>query len=243
MKPYELFWKNSGETPLEALGRFRVRFPEYAAEKLSYAGRLDPLAEGELLILIGETNKKREQYLGFDKEYEFTVLFGVSTDTHDLLGMVESVQVPQTEISIASSRYIGENLLPYPAYSSKTVEGKPLFAWAREGKLKEIVVPQQHSRIVSLEETSRGEISSNELLIQLEKIVAQVSGDFRQEKIIKKWKEALSFEQDAFPLVSFRARVGSGTYIRSLVHLMGKEISVPSLAYAIRRTRIFIEQR
>ena len=49
-------YKNKGETPLQALSRLRKEKPELEKETLSYAGRLDPLAEGLMLVLIGDAN-------------------------------------------------------------------------------------------------------------------------------------------------------------------------------------------
>ncbi len=75
-----LTYKQWGETPLEALERVRLENPHVKNIPLSYAGRLDPLAEGVLLVLCGEANKSRSEYLGMDKEYECEVLFGIKTD-------------------------------------------------------------------------------------------------------------------------------------------------------------------
>ena len=77
-------YKNLGETPLERLERLRTQKPLYEREVLSYAGRLDPMAEGVMLCLVGQANKRREQYLDLSKEYTIAVLFGVSTDTYDV---------------------------------------------------------------------------------------------------------------------------------------------------------------
>jgi tRNA U55 pseudouridine synthase TruB len=52
-------YKNPGETPLERLDRFRGEHLEYKDEKLSYVGRLDPLAEGVMLVVIGDENQNR----------------------------------------------------------------------------------------------------------------------------------------------------------------------------------------
>ena len=46
------FQKQVGETPLEMLDRLRIEQPSLRDEKLSYAGRLDPMAEGEMLFLL-----------------------------------------------------------------------------------------------------------------------------------------------------------------------------------------------
>src|SRR5690606_34034568 len=80
-------YKNLGETPLECIERFRAEHPEYAETKMTYLGRLDPMAEGLLLVLAGNT-KDREKYLALDKTYEFEVLWSFETDTYDTLGLV-----------------------------------------------------------------------------------------------------------------------------------------------------------
>jgi tRNA U55 pseudouridine synthase TruB len=82
-------WKEIGETPLEVLENFKEENPKYKNEKFAYAGRLDPMAEGKLLVLVGDTCKEREKYLNLDKEYEFEILLGFKSDTKDLLGMAE----------------------------------------------------------------------------------------------------------------------------------------------------------
>ena len=81
--------KKSGETPLECINRFKVNNPEYKNDKMTYAGRLDPLASGVLLVLVGEECKNKEEYLKLDKEYELTILFGFKTDSFDILGMID----------------------------------------------------------------------------------------------------------------------------------------------------------
>ena len=81
-------YKQLGETPRERLERLRVQKPHYEHEVLSYAGRLDPMAEGVMLCLVGSANKRREAYLELSKEYVLDILFGFSTDTYDVLGRV-----------------------------------------------------------------------------------------------------------------------------------------------------------
>ena len=58
MKKILKLYKKEGETPLEAIERFRRKNPEYRNEKMTYAGRLDPMAEGVLLVLAGNECKK-----------------------------------------------------------------------------------------------------------------------------------------------------------------------------------------
>ena len=89
MKNVLNLYKQVGITPLQLIKKFVRSNPEYKDEKLGYAGRLDPMAEGVMIILVGDENKKREKYLDLNKKYEVGILFGVSTDTHDVLGLIE----------------------------------------------------------------------------------------------------------------------------------------------------------
>lgn len=81
--------KKMSQTPLEAIEEWRVGKPEFKNVKLSYAGRLDPLAVGKLIILVGEENKNRKEYERMDKEYYYEVLLGFNTDTFDVLGITQ----------------------------------------------------------------------------------------------------------------------------------------------------------
>ena len=140
-------YKRLGETPRERLERLRTQKPHYEHEVLSYAGRLDPMAEGVLLCLVGSANKRREAYLDMSKEYTLDVLFGFSTDTYDVLGRVMETATPQAfraknakKVSMNSAAVCSAQ--EYPPYSSKTVEGKSLFEWAREGVIGTFVACQ-----------------------------------------------------------------------------------------------------
>jgi tRNA U55 pseudouridine synthase TruB len=41
-----------------------------------------------------------------------------------------------------------------------------------------------------------------------------------------------------FFVANFVARVSSGTYIRSIANMLGERISIPSLAFSIKRTKV-----
>jgi len=85
MKKTINLYKPVGMTPLQAVEKLREKNTVYNGKKMSYAGRLDPMAEGVLLILVGDENKKMKQYMGFDKEYKAEILFGFSSDSNDVL--------------------------------------------------------------------------------------------------------------------------------------------------------------
>ena len=69
-----LTYKNIGETPLECLERVRLEYGKAPEVPMTYAGRLDPMAEGLLLVLSGKELQNKDKYLGLPKTYEFEVL-------------------------------------------------------------------------------------------------------------------------------------------------------------------------
>ena len=58
MKRFVVLEKKVGETPLACLLSYKKAHPELGGIPASYAGRLDPMASGKLLILLGEECKK-----------------------------------------------------------------------------------------------------------------------------------------------------------------------------------------
>jgi tRNA U55 pseudouridine synthase TruB len=62
-------------------------------------------------------------------------------------------------------------------------------------------------------------------------------GDFRQQEILKIWRNKLS-EENNFYIGSFEIKCGSGTYVRGIANSLGERIKIPSLAYSIKRTRV-----
>jgi len=250
LDPMEIFHKNQGETPLEALLRFRGIHPELEKVPLTYAGRLDPMAEGELLVLIGDECKQKEKYLSLDKEYEIEVLLGLETDTNDALGLVSKISdkelLAKTNLlrDFQPTKYIGKFLQEYPAFSSKTVNGVQLHQLARQDELPE-EMPTKEVEIYEIEKMGEGVIGSTQLLAKILDSIDLVKGDFRQNGIKEKWKNVLqnpqlSEEKTLFPIISLMVRCSSGTYMRSLANRIGKDLGVGGIALSIRRTRIFL---
>jgi len=248
MKKLIILSKKEGETPLEALESFRRKYKEYKDVKMTYAGRLDPMASGLLILLTGEETKNKEKYLKLSKEYNFKILFGFATDTYDILGKItnhnilarsrKSVMLSLLKKKIKANLkfFRGEFMQSYPMYSSKTVNGKPLFTYARAGKA--IKSPKHEVEVKSLKFLKLKKISAKKLLENIEKRIKKVKGDFRQEEILKIWRENLKGKQGEFFTADFHIKCGSGTYVRVIANDLGKRIGVPSLALTIKRTKI-----
>ncbi len=236
-------YKRKGETPLECIQRFAKSTELPKTEKMTYLGRLDPLAEGVLLVATGEDVKRKEEFLGLDKEYDFISIFGFATDTYDILGKIVRVEklkeFSEYDISKVASIYEGEREQKYPLYSSKMIarrtsphsalQSDPLLE-AGEGKTINIHKIKFHKLDV---------LSSKELFGRLLMDISKVQGDFRQNEILILWKELLSkYPKAQIFLGHFSAHVSSGTYIRSLVNDMGNTLGFGATTLSIKRTRI-----
>lgn len=237
------FNKRKYETPLEMLGRLRIEQPYLQNEKLSYLGRLDPLAHGIMLVAVGEVNKDREKYLGLPKTYNVKFLFGMSTDTGDLLGFIKNVQdgahVDRKKIEKDILSLKGKHKLLYPLYSSKTVNGKPLHEYGREGK--DVILPERDMEVLSVHIKDAENIQSEKIFEAAIYAVENVKGDFRQEMIRKIWEEFLGQHTGKnFLMVETILFVTGGTYIRSLADLLAEKTGIPCLAFDIERTEIFL---
>lgn len=198
-------YKKIGETPLEAISRLDID------EKLSYIGRLDPLADGLMLVLVGEENKNREAYLNLPKTYQFEYICGFKTDTYDVLGLAESCASEYKEIKE------GKRTQKYPPYSSKTVDGKPLFVWAREGKLPPL--PEREIEIFESKILGERTITAKDLRELIISKINLVKGDFRQKEIIERWNEILN--EGEYKIIKGEISCSTGTYIRSLINESG----------------------
>lgn len=261
-------YKKSGETPLECLERFRKSRPELADEKMTYAGRLDPLAEGVLLVLVGEETKNREAYTSLPKEYIFEWTFGIETDTYDLLGIVGkpqknksdflrnasaltrqstdaagSVLENQIYFSAAIENYFekqkGKIVQKYPPFSSKVVDGKSLFSLAKGGRIKEKDLPTHEVEVKEIKYGGARQAHAADFLSHIEKEISAVHGDFRQKEILKRWKKFFAEnEKEIFTIHKAKIETSSGFYVRQFVHDVGVHFGVPSVTVSILRTKV-----
>ncbi|BCX13620.1 MAG: hypothetical protein KatS3mg085_152 [Candidatus Dojkabacteria bacterium] len=235
-----LIYKKLGETPLEALNKFKSG--NNIEDKLAYAGRLDPMAKGLLVVLQGEECKRRNFYQNLDKVYKFKILFGIETDTFDSLGIITKIKLSQIDLDdfkkIVKELNRVELMQQYPSFSSKTVNGKPLFWWARNNKLSEIQIPQKKVKIYSLKILKISKLNSKKILSENQKRLELVKGDFRQKQIKKIWEEKIKNLNHQFIIAELETKVSSGTYIRSLCSLIGQKLNSCAIAWEIERIQV-----
>jgi tRNA pseudouridine(55) synthase len=251
--PYIVLDKKRGETPLEAVHKWKEVHPEYIDVRAAYAGRLDPMAEGKLLVLLGEECKNLTAYTKLDKEYEIEVLLDSSTDTGDVLGLATYADVEsnpeRAAVRRALSAELGTHPRAYPIYSSKTVHGKPLFLYALEGTLDTITVPEHDESFYTIKLVEQSVLSKQQLQERINSALAVVprsdepskvlGADFRQDAVRARWESVLAYVSDrSFAILKLRVTCGSGAYMRTLADRIGKSLGTRGLALSIRRTRI-----
>ncbi|HMO78120.1 MAG TPA: hypothetical protein PKA42_02725 [Candidatus Paceibacterota bacterium] len=253
MIPYVLLDKKVGETPLEVTETWRSNHPEMSGVPLAYAGRLDPMASGKLLVLIGEECKQQAKYHHLDKEYQVTILFGLESDSGDVLGIINPGVTKELneELILEILKLLpGEIELPYPIFSSKTVAGKPLHTWAMENRLAEITIPTKTSEIYTLDfnklsimnrdEVTKAALQKISLLPKVTDPRKALGNDFRRPSVLASWEVFAKQGQseDKFFLADITCRCSSGTYMRTLAEVIAKKAGTTGLAFAIHRTVI-----
>lgn len=269
--------KAVGETPLSCAEAYRAEHPELAGVSMAYAGRLDPMASGQLMVLLGEECKNQTAYHALDKEYEFSVLLGVGSDSHDVLGRLTADHVTHSgsqrhaaggfgwgdagadesselrgQLQTICTDLTGNIELPYPHFSAKTVQGKPLHMWTLEGRLNEIEIPTKTSTVYalqldSIETKTKTEVCAEarakiDTIPEVTEASKALGNDFRRVDVRKDWEAILNNEAlpEQYQIAHFTCLASSGTYMRTLAHLIGQRLnpSTPSLAWRIHRTKI-----
>lgn len=243
--------KKVGETPLEALERFRSGHAKLKKEKLSYIGRLDPMAEGKMIIISGDENRERGRYLYFDKEYIAKFIIGAGTDSLDVLGLITSLH--QTRSNGSFGPLISNKIIlnavgklrkikkqNYPWFSGKTISGVKMFDIFKSGKFEGIKRPINKIEVKKIFDIKIGNIGKKLLQKDILSKIIKVRGDFRQDEIKQSWLEFFSrTAQDKFQTISFVIKVSSGTFIRGFAENIGKEIKAPVFLYVLKRTKVF----
>jgi tRNA pseudouridine55 synthase len=278
-----IVWKNSGETLDQLLDRVRLEYnltpvlswkgEGVAPVRLTYAGRLDPLASGIMIILAGDAVHDKDKYNKLDKRYRTTVVLGFETDTYDVIGVVQNLTPTLSKGEGATPEnlelgspfplerglggevllkqiikaQIGTHIQTYPPYSSKNINGVPLWKLARDGNLPEVLPSREvvvYDAQLTLQEPSprSGEgdtrsVSGEDLLKKITNIVSRVTGDFRQAEILDSWKHSI-VSRETYTIIEIDYHVGSGTYIRGLVHELGQQLGTGAVLIGLERYQV-----
>jgi tRNA pseudouridine55 synthase len=206
-----------GSTQAVSAVKRALRQGGYGKAKVGHGGTLDPLASGVLPVAIGEATKLAGRMLDSDKVYEFTIGFGVETDTLD--GEGKSIATSEVRPTLAAveamlPRFTGPIDQVPPAYSALKVDGERAYDLARAGE--EVVLATRAVTVFSLAVAPAEARAAGALLSPSNPAAPASAGA----------------TVDAITLV---AHVSKGTYIRSLARDIARALgSVGHVTYLRR---------
>ncbi len=106
-------------------------------KKAGHGGTLDPDATGVLLVCLGDGTKLFEALQAGTKEYEGTLILGITTDTLDASGQIiktaDTDRITPDQIRAVCQQFVGEIEQMPPMFSAVKHKGKPLYKLARRG--------------------------------------------------------------------------------------------------------------
>jgi tRNA pseudouridine55 synthase len=186
---------------------------------VGHLGTLDPLATGLLPLVTGNLTRLAQFYTSSEKTYEGVIRFGFATDTYDSdgepSGSPQTVNVLLEQLRELAERFVGRIDQMPPPFSAKKIKGVPAYKLARTHKdvpLKAVQVEIKEFEIIRLER---------------ERLDGEDLGG-----------EELEGERLNGDRASFRARVASGTYMRSVAHDLGQQIGCGAHLASLRRTAL-----
>ena len=208
-----------------------------AGEPATYAGRLDPMAEGLLIVLSGEDRFKKEEWNGLPKTYKAVCLFGISTDSGDLLGIptggVDGLSTRE-QLQQKAENAVGTFVQSYHSFSSKPVDGKPLFAYALEGE-EPSHVPEHE---VTMFSCALGKIENkqlHEILPEILRRIGTAPDGFRNELIKNAWQK---IQDKEIMLAELTLTVSSGFYVRVFVEDLAKQLGSSACLFSLVRESV-----
>ena len=140
-------FKKAGPTSHDVVDMARKALRE---RRIGHTGTLDPMAEGLLLLCVGQATRLQQFLLLWDKTYQGEVKLGHATTTYDSEGEAQEPANPPPELNPGTldrlaGEFQGEIEQVPPPYSAKKIAGKKLYELARSG---ETVTPEPKTVVV-----------------------------------------------------------------------------------------------
>ncbi len=209
--------KPIGISSFQALRPVKRAFPK---AKVGHAGTLDPAASGLLIAGVASATRLLEYLEGMPKTYAFTAHFGFISDTYDLDGRVEGAAgTPPTaaDIERALPAFRGRIRQVPPAYSAIKVGGERAYALARAGEAVALEAREVEVSALEMKSFRPGRPSP----------AAREPGTGVPERPLA-----------TAPSADFEMTCAKGTYVRSLVHDLGRALGCGAVTSGIRRLAI-----
>lgn len=145
-------YKPSGITSRDAVNRVqRLVRPT----KIGHTGTLDPLADGVLVVTLGQATRLTAHLQQLPKRYRAVFLLGRASDTEDIEGHVvlcdAAVRPSLAELQQALPRFLGQIAQRPPAYSALKIAGQRAYRLARAGQPVELAPRLVHIDELTIE--------------------------------------------------------------------------------------------
>lgn len=212
--------KSGGMTSQQALQKARRILDPKGKIHAGHIGTLDPMAEGLLPLMFGETTRYAYGLERADKAYIATIAFGGQSTTDDREGVITEMPAIGAEywreekMREVLSHFVGQITQIPPHFSSVRVEGKRLYHWVRGKKrlkVGEVVTPHD-SPIINAPTPPPRQVTVHSIHL-------------------------LTLMPDT-QSIRIKVSCGSGTYIRALARDMGKMMGSGGYLTALTRTQV-----
>ena len=137
----------------------------FQQKTIGHAGTLDPMAQGLLVILMGQATKLSHYLLNNDKRYTLRMQFGLVTDTFDQEGQVlksEPVSLEPERVKEVLKNSMGNLSLHVPCFSAVKVKGRKLYSYARQREKVDLPV-----RTMSFYDLNIREVTKDQALVSV----------------------------------------------------------------------------
>ena len=127
--------KPKGPTSAGCLNTIKKHFGQ---RRIGHAGTLDPMAQGVLVVLLGQATKIAPHVVSGAKTYRGELRLGLETDTFDIEGRITAEhpweQVTDEQVREEFLGCTGLERQEVPPFAAAKHKGTPLYALARAGK-------------------------------------------------------------------------------------------------------------
>ena len=236
-------WKDYGITSNEFARRYKLN---NNLDSVCYAGRLDPMACGKMILLTNKDTKNVNKYLNHNKLYNFDLIIGIDTKSHDCLSEINTISeisFKKEELICKLSTFIKDyTTQKYPIVSNYTIKHngikKPLW-WFYTNGYFDVELPSKNVTIYDSKINNIQTVPLNTLiykfinrinLIDNEKTILEL----KTSTIIKQWKNNVNNKIQLI-VVNMELTVSSGFYIRQFCNDFGKYIGCGAIAFDITR--------
>lgn len=203
------------------------------AQRAGHGGTLDPIATGVLVICLGEATKVASYLLADAKAYIAELTLGIETDTLDRTGAIVAVrdagQVSRDQVETALRARLGEQQQLPPMFSAIKQGGVRLYKQARNG----VEVEREPRRIcidhLELVEFAPAGCDPRHPF--------PLGDDGQLSPAFAAGDSAVSPCVESAPRAVISVACSKGTYIRSLVADIGRDLGCGAHLSQLRRTR------